>query len=158
MQTLNKMISLTYLLLPYLLQSETLGTLPNEQFITANGDFLDSLYFLSIFLLNICSYIYICIKFYKVLCYAKLTCEWFPMINPYQWPFSFLQSLTRPYFQFWSKILPTIKLKKASVEISGIIALEALNAIIYFCVRMVNTLILNLGELEEQRNLLVSNF
>jgi len=78
------------------------------------------------------------------------------MINPYQWPFSFLQSLTRPYFLFWSKILPTIKLKKASVEISGIIALEALNAIIYFCVRSVNTLIVTLSELEEQRILLES--
>ena len=142
-------MSFIYLLLPYLVQSDISSTLPNSELI-------ESIHFFSVLLLNLCSYIYIFIKFYKVLCYAKLTCEWFPMINPYQWPFSFLQSLTRPYFQFWSKILPTIKLKKASVEISGIIALEALNAIIYFCVRSVNTLIVTLGELEEQRILLES--
>ena len=104
---------------------------------------------LGVFLVNIISYIYIAVKFFKVLCYAKLTCEWFPMLNPYNWPFSFLQTITNPYFKFWSKILPSLKFKKSSVEISGIIALEALNAIIYFCVRAVNLLVISLEQMDK---------
>ena len=108
---------------------------------------------LGIFLLNVISYLYIAVKFFKVLCYAKLTCEWFPMLNPYNWPFSFLQTITNPYFRFWSKVLPSLKFKKSSVEISGIIALEALNAIIYFCVRAVNVLVIYLDNMDKVNTL-----
>ena len=97
---------------------------------------------LSVFLLNTVSYFYILIKFYKVLCFSKMTFEWLPMINPYVWPFSFFQVLTAPYFKFWSKILPSIKLEKYSVEISGIVPLEVLNAFTYFCVKLTNLLII----------------
>jgi uncharacterized protein YggT (Ycf19 family) len=113
-------------------------------YITAYSEGSTTLAPFSILLLNMASYLYIIIKFFKVLCYAKLTCEWFPMINPYNWPFSFFQTVTGPYFRLWSKILPALKFQKSSVEISGIIALEALNAIIYFCVRFINILILYL--------------
>jgi uncharacterized protein YggT (Ycf19 family) len=106
-----------------------------------------------ILLVNFISYLYIAVKFFKVLCYAKLTCEWFPMLNPYNWPFSFLQTITNPYFKFWSKVLPSLKFKKSSVEISGIIALEALNAIIYFCVRSVNLLVLSLEQMDKMGTL-----
>jgi uncharacterized protein YggT (Ycf19 family) len=98
--------------------------------------------FFPILCLNLISYIYIMIKFYKLLCYAKLTCEWFPLLNPYYWPFSFFQAMTNPYFKIWSNLLPSLKFQKSSIEISGIIALEALNALIYFCVRSANLLIL----------------
>ncbi len=127
-------------------------------FYTSTADFIipvdkreivDSLYFFSILLLNLVSYIYIWVKFYKVLCYSKLTCEWFPMINPYQWPFSFFQTMTAPYFRFWAKVLPNLKFQKSSLEISGIIALEALNTLIYFCVRSVNILITLLEDIEK---------
>jgi hypothetical protein len=47
------------------------------------------LHFICVVLINIISYLYILVKFYKVLCYSKLTFEWLPMINPYIWPFSF---------------------------------------------------------------------
>ena len=95
----------------------------------------------SIILLNVISYLYIFLKFYKILCYSKMTFDWLPMINPYIWPFSFFQLLTGPYFSFWSRILPNLKLEKSSIEISGIIALEALNAFIYFSVRFANFLL-----------------
>jgi len=95
----------------------------------------------SIILLNVISYLYIFLKFYKILCYSKMTFDWLPMINPYIWPFSFFQLLTGPYFSFWAKILPNLKLEKSSIEISGIIALEALNAFIYFSVRFANFLL-----------------
>ena len=104
---------------------------------------------LAVFLLNTVSYLYIFIKFYKVLCYSKMTFEWLPMINPYIWPFSIFHVLTGPYFAFWSKILPTIKFERSSVEISGIIALESLNSLIYFCVKATNQLIILLEELEK---------
>ncbi len=126
-------------------------TVYNEELMEAMGDpeLVKSTMFLAVFLLNLISYLYIGVKFYKVLCYAKLTCEWFPMLNPYNWPFSFLQTITNPYFRFWSKILPSLKFKKSSVEISGIIALEALNAIIYFCVRSVNVLVIALDNMDK---------
>ena len=127
------------------------STVYNEELTEAMGDpeLVKSTMFLAVFLLNLISYLYIAVKFYKVLCYAKLTCEWFPMLNPYNWPFSFLQTITNPYFRFWSKILPSLKFKKSSVEISGIIALEALNAIIYFCVRSVNVLVIALDNMDK---------
>ena len=104
---------------------------------------------LSIFLVNFISYLYILVKFYKVLCYSKMTFEWLPMINPYVWPFSVFHIVTGPYFAFWARILPSIKLDKSSVEISGIIALESLNSLIYFCVRLVSMLIDFLDETEK---------
>ena len=105
---------------------------------------------LSIFLVNFISYLYILVKFYKVLCYSKMTFEWLPMINPYVWPFSVFHIVTGPYFAFWARILPSIKLDKSSVEISGIIALESLNSLIYFCVRLTSLLIDFLDETEKK--------
>jgi uncharacterized protein YggT (Ycf19 family) len=104
---------------------------------------------LAIWTLNLMSYLYLAIKFFKFLCYAKMTCEWFPLINPYLWPFSFFKSATGPYFRYWASILPALKLQKSSVEISGIISLEALNIIIYFCGKVVNAMIIILEGLEK---------
>jgi len=96
---------------------------------------------LSIFLLNLISYAYILVKFYKVICYSKMTFEWLPMINPYLWPFSVFHVLTAPYFRFWAKILPNIKFDKSSVEISGVIALESLNSLTYIFIQLTTLLI-----------------
>ena len=70
------------------------------------------------------------------------------MLNPYVWPLSVIRIMTVPYFQFWSKLLPTLKFQKSSVEISGIIALEGLNAVIYFCVHIANELVIILKVLD----------
>jgi hypothetical protein len=104
---------------------------------------------LSVFLLNLISYAYILAKFYKVLCYSKMTFEWLPMINPYIWPFSVFHVVTGPYFAFWARILPNIKLDKSSVEISGIIALESLNSLIYVFIRLTTVLIEYLDRTEQ---------
>ena len=106
-------------------------------------------YYVSIFLLNLISYLYVCVKFFKIICYSRLTFEWLPMVNPYRWPFSMFNILTQDYFKFWRTVLPTIKFEKSSIEISAIIALEALNAVIYFCVRCVNILVIFLEEAEK---------
>jgi len=120
-------------------------------FIMKDIETLEYIYGFSVFLLNFLSYLYISIKFYKILCYAKMTCDWFPMLNPFQWPFSFFRTTTAPYFRFWGRVLPSIKFKKASIEISGIIGLEALNALVYFCVRSVNLIVVLLMQLDTER-------
>jgi hypothetical protein len=104
----------------------------------------------SVFLLNAISYFYIFLKFFKVLCYSKMTFEWLPMINPYVWPFSLFNVLTAPYFAFWARVLPSVKLERTSVEISGIIAIEALNSIVFFCVQASNGLVLFLEDIEQK--------
>jgi hypothetical protein len=124
--------------------------------ILKNNFSVSFLHYLSILLINLTAYIYVLIKFYKVLCYSKMTFEWLPMINPYLWPFSMFQVLTGPYFQFWAKILPSVKFEKSSLEISGIIALEALNSLIFFCVRFTNVLINFLEQTEKE--LIIENF
>jgi hypothetical protein len=94
------------------------------------------IHYLSIVLVNILSYAYICAKFYKVMCYSKMTFEWLPMVNPYYWPFSVFTVSTSPYFQFWQTFFPSIKFQKSSVDVSAIIALEVLNSVIYVFVRI----------------------
>ena len=90
------------------------------------------LHYFAIFLVNLSAYLYVILRFYKVICYSKITFEWLPMINPYVWPFSMFQVLTDPYFSFWARVLPMLKFEKSSLEISGIIALEALNSCTFF--------------------------
>ena len=105
----------------------------------------------AVIVLNIVSYLYTFAKIFKVMCYSKLTFEWLPLINPYVWPFSLFNAITNPYFRMWSQILPPIKFEKTSVEISAIIALEALNSVIYFLVRFSHVLV---GILQETEQLL----
>ena len=134
---------------------ESVGVDPSiDSPITIDPEVVYLIYFTCMFLVNFFSFLYLVIKFYKILCYAKLTCEWFPMLNPYQWPFSFLRTMTRPYFKFWSRILPSLRFKKSSIDISGIVALEALNALIYFCVRGVNILLIILHTSEKTLNII----
>jgi uncharacterized protein YggT (Ycf19 family) len=124
---------------------ETISELPNSEasiLLTHEA---------AVFILNIVSYLYIFAKIFKVMCYSKLTFEWLPLINPYVWPFSLFNAITNPYFRMWSQILPPIKFEKTSVEISAIIALEALNSVIYFLVRFSHLLV---GILQETEQLL----
>ena len=107
------------------------------------------LHYFSQILVNVIAYIYVLVKFFKVLCYSKMTFEWLPVINPYIWPFSMFHVLTGPYFRFWSKILPTVKFEKSSLEVSGIIALEALNSCTFFLVKLTNMLIAILEQTEK---------
>ena len=103
---------------------------------------------IAVILLNITSYLYILTKIFKVMCYSKLTFEWLPLVNPYVWPFSLFNTITNPYFRMWSQILPPIKFEKTSIEVSAIIALEALNSLIYLLVRCSNILVAILQDTE----------
>ena len=109
---------------------------------------ISSSYLLGILFINFISYVYVIVKFFKILCYSKLTFEWLPLLNPYEWPFCVFYEATRPYFKFWARLIPPIKLQDSSFEISAIISLEVLNAFLYFCVRLVNTLAIFLQTIE----------
>ena len=101
---------------------------------------LKSIIFIQKLIKHFVAYSYTIIKFYKVLCYSKMTLDWFPMINPYIWPFSFFRLLTEPYFYLWKRILPNLRLEKTAIEVSNLVALECLdltafifvNSILYF--------------------------
>jgi hypothetical protein len=109
-------------------------------------------YSFCIFLVNILSYSYVFIKFYRVMCYSRMTFEWFPLINPYKWPFSWFETFTQSYFDFWANLFPNIRFENSSVDVSSIIALEGLNSVLYFCVRLTQILIVFLEELEKYVN------
>jgi hypothetical protein len=106
------------------------------------------LHFSCILFLNLISYLYIGVRFFKLACYSKLTFEWLPMLNPYKWPFSLFTEITTPYFKFWSTIFPALRFQNSSLEISAIVALETLNSLIYFFVRAGNSLVHILQDLE----------
>lgn len=87
---------------------------------------------LLIFVSNFLYYFLIFLKFYRVLCFSKITFDGLPMINPYIWPFSIFRILTKPYFKFWKKTFPNLQSGRGAFDVSLILALEVLSAIIYF--------------------------
>lgn len=54
------------------------------------------------------AYFFVLLKIFRVLCYTKLTFDQLPCYNPYRWPLSLIRIITKPYFQFWTNILPGI--------------------------------------------------
>jgi uncharacterized protein YggT (Ycf19 family) len=114
-----------------------------------NSISISFIHYSSILLINLISYAYVLAKFYKVLCFSKMTFDWLPMINPYVWPFSFFKLMTDPYFRLWEKILPSIKFEKRSVDISSIIALESLNTITFLLILLSNQLLIVLETTEK---------
>ncbi len=117
--------------------------------VCQEDNLIDFIHSFCVLLLNLTGYLYIYLKFFKVLCYSKMTFEWLPMVNPHIWPFSVFHVLTASYFSFWSNVLPSIKFDHTSVEISGVVALEVLNSLIYFCVRFTNLLITVIEQAEK---------
>mgnify|MGYP000106080370 CR=1 FL=1 len=114
-----------------------------------NGVTISLMHYISIILINFIAYAYVFAKFYKVLCFSKMTFDWLPMINPYIWPFSFFKLMTDPYFKTWAKILPSIKFEKRSVDISSIIALESLNTVVFVLVLLSNQLLVILEDTQK---------
>lgn len=109
-----------------------------------NGNSIQQLFYLSLeeidffdisilFLSSLLSYIYLFLKFYRILCFSKIAFDTLPMINPYVWPFSIFRALTQPYFSLWQKILPGIKWGRTSFDVSQILGLEALTLFMYTC-------------------------
>lgn len=89
--------------------------------------------FLTHLLLHTIIFCFIFIQVYKALCYSKVTLDWFPLLNPYLWPFFLIKKSTQFYFYFWSKLVPKIKLYIISRDLSYVIALDALIVLLYIC-------------------------
>ena len=62
--------------------------------------------------------------------------------------------LTEPYFRLWSKILPHLRLQNSSLDISGIIALEVLNSVVYISSRITEYLLAFVEVMEESGKLI----
>ena len=92
--------------------------------------------YLLILLSDLIAYSYTLLKIFKVLCFSKITFDQLPLLNPYKWPLSFFRVVTKPYFQFWAKLLPSLKLGKISYDVSTILGLEALSCLISFSVHL----------------------
>jgi hypothetical protein len=98
--------------------------------------FAKFLAYLLILVSDLIAYSYTLLKIFKVLCFSKITFDQLPLLNPYKWPLSFFRVVTKPYFQFWSKLLPSLKLGKISYDVSTILGLEALSCLISFSVQL----------------------
>lgn len=92
-----------------------------------NAGFLTYIFLL---LSDLIGYFYLLLKIYRILCFSKITFDQLPVLNPYKWPFSLVRIITKPYFKFWSKLLPKLKLGKVSYDVSAILGLEFLTCII----------------------------
>ena len=96
------------------------------------------LHFFIALTLNLAALVWSTVKIFKVLLYMKMAMEFFPVINPYVWPYSILLWLTNWYFSFWRVFLPPLRLKRSSVSIPVFVAIEALTPILYFSLHLVN--------------------
>jgi len=90
-------------------------------------------FFANFFLLvaDLTGYMYVLVKIYRVLCFSKITFDQLPMFNPYTWPFSVIRIITQPYFKFWARLLPNLKLGQISYDVSAILGLEVLSGFLY---------------------------
>ncbi len=98
--------------------------------MTISLQYTKLLFYLLTFLAEIFDYIYLLIKIYRILCFAKITFDQLPLYNPYKWPLSFIRILTRPYLSFWSRFLPNLRFGNMTYEIATIVALEFLACIL----------------------------
>jgi len=100
-----------------------------------NPEFARFLAYILVLLSDFAACLYTLLKVYRILCFSKITFDQLPLLNPYKWPLSFFRIVTRPYFKFWSKILPSLKLGKISYDVSTILGLEALSSLIFLSVQ-----------------------
>jgi hypothetical protein len=80
--------------------------------------------------------VYTLLKIFRILCFSKVTFDQLPLLNPYKWPLSFFRVATKPYFQVWSRILPSLRLGKVSYDVSTILGLEILSSLIFLSVQL----------------------
>ena len=92
--------------------------------------------YLLVLLSDLIACLYTLLKIYRILCFSKITFDQLPLLNPYKWPISFFRVVTRPYFKFWQKLLPSLRLGKVSYDVSTILGLEALSSLIFLSLQL----------------------
>ena len=85
------------------------GNIENTKFVA----------YLFLLVSDLIGYTYILLKVYRILCFSKITFDQLPFLNPYKWPLSLIRIITKPYFKFWSQILPNLRLGKVSYDVSS---------------------------------------
>ena len=108
----------------------TIPLLIGEEF-SRSSLFLQFHFFLADFL----SFFYILIKIYRMICYCKLLMDQMPLFNPYIWPLSTIRVITSPYFNIFHKLLPNFTFGRYTFNISILLSLEFLGAILSFIIR-----------------------
>lgn len=103
--------------------------------LNENTELANFIAYVLILLSDFIACLYTLLKVYRILCFSKITFDQLPLLNPYKWPLSFFRIVTKPYFQFWSKILPSLRLGKISYDVSTILGLEALSSLIFLSVQ-----------------------
>jgi hypothetical protein len=101
-----------------------------------NPEVANFLAYLFVLLSDLMACLYTLLKIFRILCFSKITFDQLPLLNPYKWPISFFRVVTKPYFQFWAKLLPTLKVGKVSYDVSTILGLEAISSLIFLSVQL----------------------
>lgn len=91
------------------------------------------LYLIIAVAIHIICFAYGFLRLFQLSCYTRITLEWLPFINPYNWPFWIFYTLTEYYLILFNRIFPNIKLKAGVFEISTLLGLEAVNFSLYTC-------------------------
>lgn len=98
------------------------------------SDLIALIYIYSIILLkNISIYFFIFLKLFRVFILIRMLFEQLVLFNQYKWPLSFIIIITNPFFQFWRKLLPKIRLPNRHFpffEIQSLIGLNFFNKFI----------------------------
>jgi hypothetical protein len=84
-----------------------------------------------IFLSSFFAYIYLVIKFFKLVCYTKVAISQLPVLNPYTYPYALPRIATRFYFRFWRRTFPPIRLSGITLNLSIMVSLEVLRCLLY---------------------------
>jgi hypothetical protein len=79
------------------------------------------------------NYLFLLLKTYRLILFTKIVFDQLPLFNPYEWPLSVVRITTRWYFRFWEKMVPTLKFKNGSMDISAPVALEFVTTLITSC-------------------------
>lgn len=98
------------------------------------SDLLALIYIYSIILIKtICIYFFVFLKLFRVFILIRMLFEQLILFNQYKWPLSFIRIITNPFFQFWRKLLPKIRLSNRRLpffEVQTLIGLNFFNKFI----------------------------
>lgn len=67
------------------------------------------------------------IRYYRLIVFTKIVLDQIPILNFYDWPYSIIRIICRPYTRFWARYLPKLKIGRSIVDISFYIGLEFLD-------------------------------
>jgi hypothetical protein len=88
--------------------------------------------FLLEILLELINLFFILARFYKAILFTKLLFDQLPLFNPYKWPLSMIRILAEPWFSFWRKYFPPVRLGAYGFDISGLVAFEFFEFLLKF--------------------------